>query len=191
MVAATEAVLKGSCEVHPDRPAIERCASCGRAVCLACAVPFRGRVLCRTCAGRELGDPDPPEPKPVPRRIPTAALVAFALALAATVAPWDRFGPRTSMFSAWRWSPDPWSFVACASVAVAAAVSMVGRLLPTPLVARAGTLFGVAAAGATAWMVVASPDYVRHTPAPYIALAAALAGAVIARLPMRRHRRLG
>jgi hypothetical protein len=191
VVGAAEATLKGSCEVHTDRPAIERCASCGRRVCLACAVPFRERVLCTTCARRALGDPDPPEPKPIPRRIPIPTLVAFALGLAATAVPWDRFGPRTSMFSAWRWSPDPWSFVACVSLAFAVTVSMVGRLLPTPLVARAGAFFGVAAAASAGWMLVASPEYVRHTPAPYIALAGALAGALIAWLPLRRRRRLG
>jgi hypothetical protein len=181
------------CDVHTDRPAVERCASCGRAVCLDCAVPVRGEVLCTSCAAREAGVPTPPEPSPQPvgrvRDLVSAGLLGTALM--ATVPPWDRFGALTSLLSAWRPEPQLWPLMACLLVA-AAALAVAARLgvIPVHPPPRAARLaYGVLAllAGAAAGQaVLASPDYVTHTPAPYVVLAAAVSAGVVGLAGLRR-----
>ena len=61
------------CYLHPDRPAVRNCASCGRPVCLRCLKQGGDPLLCRPCSlkkdsgkeGRESGIYTPPPP---PRR---------------------------------------------------------------------------------------------------------------------------
>jgi hypothetical protein len=165
---------------------------CGRAACLVCAVPVRGEVLCVSCAAREVGAPPPPEPVPAPagRRSDVVAGILLGLALVATAPPWDRFGALTSPFSAWDASPEPWTLLACILVA-AAALAAAARLgiLPIHPTPRAGRitygLLALAAAAATAQALLASPDYVSHTPAVYVTLVGAFGAAVIGLLRQR------
>jgi hypothetical protein len=177
----------GSCAVHTERPAVETCRSCGRAVCLACAIPFRGEVLCTTCAARELGDEAlrPPPPERLRRPLPVAAAL-FAVGTLATLPPWDRFGGDTAILSAWSPQPEPWTSAASLSLLLAAVVAAVARLLPVRVASGASALLGGAAALAAVLTIFGSPDFVRHTPAPYVALAAAALGAGLALLRFRR-----
>ncbi|HEX2032492.1 MAG TPA: hypothetical protein VHL78_14030 [Actinomycetota bacterium] len=180
MASPEVAAARRNCSVHGDRVAIERCRSCGRPVCLRCAVPFRGVVLCTACAARELGEPAPPAPPARwPRQRHTAAAVALSVAALATIPPWDRFGALTGMFSAWTTTQGWTSVVASACLVVAAALALAGRLLPLRAAAGLYAVVGAAGALATVRAVVAAPDYVRHTPAPYVAVAAAAVGVAI------------
>jgi hypothetical protein len=92
-------------------------------MCLACAIPVRGRTLGSECLATALGDEAPaPEvaartPSGERRTLARAGLVVAALA---TILPWSRFGPGSGAFGAW--SADPlWSMVA----AVVATVGLV------------------------------------------------------------------
>jgi hypothetical protein len=105
-----EAATHERCIHHPSRTAVARCSACDEPVCLACAVPVRGRVLGPECLATELGDPAITTP-PEPDRALAGSWVAFSgavLALLATVGPWTRTGAGNRLFGAWvpsvRWS---------------------------------------------------------------------------------------
>jgi hypothetical protein len=191
-VAAPEpATPRERCELHEDRPSVGRCQSCGRATCIGCAIPFRGRLLCESCASRELGVPEPPA-RPARRRRPDlAAAILFGVGLLLTVPPWHRSGPLTELFSAWRPGPQPWPLTASIGVLVALALSL------SPLVTPALSLRGVrlayglvaaVAAVAAAVALAASPDYTSPTLAPFAVAAVAASGAVLGAVRARRPR---
>lgn len=185
-------VERQACAVHPDRHAVERCAECGRPACLSCAVPFRGRVLCASCAARALGEPSPPA-RPsrrwgLPDQVAGALLV---VALLLTVPPWHRFGALTRPLSAWRPEPDPWPTAACALLLAAALVLMLPMALRRPpaqlITAASGAL---AALGALAILraFLGAPDFYRHTAAPLGAMAAGVGVAVLSLVHLARRR---
>jgi hypothetical protein len=163
---------RGPCAVHEDRPAVGVCASCGRRVCLACAIPFRGRVLCEECAARELGDPAPP-PRPPARhpRTEVVAAVLVGIALLATVPPWHSFGSLTGVLSVWGAEQEPWALTA----AIATLAALVGMLWlttrrgPGTLLLGATALLTIVAGVASARSVFGDP-VVDHTAAPYVTM---------------------
>lgn len=178
------AIVQEPCAVHPDRPSVGRCESCDRSSCLDCAIPFRGRLLCRDCAFRQLGASDPPERAPArPSRRPEIAAAAFlALALVATIPPWHRSGTLTSVLSAWRPGAQPWSLVACIGLVAAVATALgpvaVGRV-PTRAAAAGYALMGALASAAAVVSLAAAPEYISPTVAPFGALLAAAAASVV------------
>lgn len=188
LVSSDLSLENQTCDAHADRPAVDRCASCGRTVCLRCAVPVRGRVLCTTCAAREVGEPPPAVRERRRRSVPASvAVVLLGLALVATIPPWDRFG---TALSPWRPSVSPWRVLATVAVLLAFAAAAVA-LRRGPRTPRRGTTAAytvLAASGATAiaWQIVASPDYVAHTWAPYVMIALAAAAALVGALRLRR-----
>jgi hypothetical protein len=113
------------CAHHSARQAVARCDACELPVCLACAVPVRGRVLGPECLAAELGDPAlvaPPEPDDHPRG--SWAVIAGAVAaVIGTAGPWTRTGAGDRLLGAWVPSLR-WSMVAAvAAVALAISVS--------------------------------------------------------------------
>jgi len=86
---------------------VASCDACGRALCVACAVPVRGSVVGPECLAEVL--PDVPEPA-VPTRPRLwgrwVAGAGFAIVLAASILPWARYGDASGMFEAWElhWS---------------------------------------------------------------------------------------
>ena len=177
-------VGRGTCSVHLERPAVGACDSCGRAVCIACAIPFRGGVLCVSCAARELGEPLPPPAVPARSRRPDlVAATLLALALAAGSLPWDRLGILTSFLSAWRPTPEPWPFVATVLLVIAGLAAVLplrfGPRRPTRGAALAYGLCAIAAATAAARQIYGSPDFVSHTPIPYVVVALATGAGLI------------
>lgn len=105
--------------------------------------------------------------------------MALSVAALATIPPWDRFGALTGLLSAWSTTQGWTSVVASVCLALAAAVALAGRLVPVRLAAGAYVVLGGAGALAGARAVLGAPDYVRHTPAPYVAVAAAAVGVAI------------
>jgi hypothetical protein len=170
-----------SCAVHGDRAAVARCEQCGRLACLACAIPFRGRVLCSSCTARALGEPSPEPAVSQPSHGPDLAAAALlGMALLLTLVPWHRFGALTQTLSAWRAEPDPWPTVACGLLLAAAVVLAVPvvrrRPAGRPFTLAYAALAGLAGA-ATLRAFLGTPDFVRHTPAP-VGIVALCAGAV-------------
>lgn len=171
------------CGIHADRVAVASCDRCGRPVCLECAIPIRGQVLCSEDASRELGSPLPSPPRAEPSRRPeVVAGTLLGVALVATAPPWHGEGELTGVLSAWRPGLEPWAFVSCLSLLGAAVLAL------TPLFARFGSRARVAAAYASlavlavvaaAVTLVAAPDFFSPTPAPFVLMGLALAGAVV------------
>lgn len=186
-------VERQSCAVHGDRSAVARCAECGRAACLACAIPFRGRILCTSCAARALGEPTPPPVVSPPSRGPhllAAGLLGVVLLL--TLVPWHGFpGALTQPVSAWRAEPDPWPTVACGLFLGAAVVLGASLLRGRPLgrlpVAAYSTLAGLATA-ATVRAFLGTPDHFDHTLAPFAIMALGAGAAVIGAVRLARAR---
>jgi hypothetical protein len=189
-VASDEASsAKQRCGVHTDRISVGRCQECGRPACLACAVPFRGRLLCRTCAARALGAPRPEEAVPRPSTGPdVAAGAVLAVGLLATIPPWHQAGSLSGALSAWAPSSELPVFVAVLALAGAAALTLGVALLHRPgrgPTAGAAALSAVAA-GAIAFSLIRAPDFYAFTPAPFVALAAGMVAAVIGVIRIRR-----
>jgi hypothetical protein len=119
---------KGRCATHPGEDSVAVCDVCGRALCIACAVPVRGSVVGQECLAEVLEDP-PVAPMFAGRPSRARALVAagLALTLAASILPWSRYGDASGMFKAWTMH---WSLVAI--VAALAGILAVGlrRRLP-------------------------------------------------------------
>jgi hypothetical protein len=167
--------------VHAERSAVDRCQDCGRAACLTCATPVRGRVLCRTCAAKAVGTPDPPEEhvaRPSPRRDLLVGGVLL-VALAATIPPWHRSGTLTASFSAWRPGTELPVFLAVLALVVAIGLVAGSALRRVPV--RSGPVAALAtfSAGATAFSLIRAPDFYAFTLAPFVTMAASLVGAAL------------
>ncbi|HEX9891488.1 MAG TPA: hypothetical protein VGB28_05450 [Actinomycetota bacterium] len=178
-----------ACTVHPDQPAEGRCERCGRAACLACAVPVRGELVCREDALEEMGaleevaPPPPPFPPGTRDRVAAGLLV---LAVATTLVPWHRFGILTSILSAWTPEGGWWTPVACVAL-LAAGAAAVWRLRGGGRRAvRASALLAGAGALTTVAAVLAAPPFVSHSPAPFVALAGSGGAALLGALGLRR-----
>ena len=166
---------------------------CGRALCITCAVPVRGRLIGPECLPKILEDIPSPQPVAAATR-PSGdllALVGFALAVVLSAFPWSRFGDSSRYFGAWTLH---WSLVA--------AVAAIGGLAAT-LVARYRSLdprLEIAAYGGFAGVVaVAAVLHYRNPPLlsdatvwPLVAVAAslvAMAGATVKLLALLSARR--
>lgn len=98
----------GRCSTHPTEPALASCDVCERALCVACAIPVRGRVVGPECLATLVEDP-PEQPPAVPTPRPRGdwfALAGFILVLVASIFPWARYGETTGFGQAWtlHWS---------------------------------------------------------------------------------------
>jgi hypothetical protein len=178
-------IERQACSIHTDRQAVERCAECGRPACLACAVPVRGRVLCTSCAARELGERTPAEElAPVRSRRPD--LVAGALLLAAlvlTTPPWHRIGPLTEWFTAWGLEPEPWPTAAVALLMVALVAAVLPGVLRLPSWRTQAAVYGIAdllAGLAVLRSIMGALVFFRHSPIPFLVLALTAGVAIVA-----------
>jgi hypothetical protein len=173
------------CDLHPGRASVARCDGCGRPLCLACATPVRGRVLGAECLAEALG-PDSPAPDlGLPRSRMSRAEVltgaTFALAVAATLLPWARFGEGSGPFGAWSRS-FRWSMVA----AVAGALGLATWVLRSGL--RRGSrglgkwtatsLAGLVTAG-SALAILNPPSFTRPWVGAWLALLSGLASLTV------------
>jgi len=64
-----------SCYYHSDRSAVNTCSKCGAWLCDGCSVEIDGRVICKTCIARELGNTHVP---PHTTADPRAAAYGYA-----------------------------------------------------------------------------------------------------------------
>lgn len=168
------------CPRHASAPVVGNCDGCGEPLCLACAVPVRGRVLGPVCLETELGDPPPsaipPAPLPDPaRRIADAGLLGVLLS---TILPWSGVGLGAGPFGAWGTEDPRWASLVVIASLIACALLSIARLRGERLTRTADR---TAATGALASTLAAALAIL--IPPPYTspalgAWAAVAAGAV-------------
>ena len=104
------------CASHPSSPSVALCDSCGRPLCITCAVPVRGQVFGPECLAQVLGPDGAIGPRPVPDRPRNLALdlvgIALLGAVLGSVLPWTRFGDPSGTFGGWGIYPQRWSSLA-------------------------------------------------------------------------------
>lgn len=179
------------CARHPGAEIVGPCDGCGEALCLACAVPVRGRVLGPRCLEAELGEaafPDPPPTPPAADPIRRTADLGLALALLATALPWSSVGLGASPFGAWG-ADLRWSSLVAAAALLGSAAAATSRARWRRAERRAdvvGVASSLVALLGAALAIGFPPPYTTRVVAPWIAgLAAAVAlGANVA--AMRR-----
>jgi hypothetical protein len=169
----------GRCVHHPGRAAVARCSVCGEPVCLACAVPVRGRTIGPECLAAELGDPaltSPPEPeRSVSRALP--AVAGGVLAVAATIAPWTRTGAGDRLLGAWVPSVR-WSMVAAAAAVILLAAAWWFRSLGTRRAATTVVIAGGLVATASALAIAMPPTFQAASWGPWLGVAGGAISAV-------------
>jgi hypothetical protein len=163
-------------------------------MCLACAVPVRGRVLGSECLAAELG-PDAPAPK-LPERDPTAnahrvVRAAFGVAVVATLVPWSRFGAGSAPFGAWTAAPR-WATLAAAAAVIGLVLSLAGRWWGVAAGIRdlATAVAGGLVAIASALAIARPPAFTSPWLGPWMAIAAgaiAMTASLVARNRARVH----
>lgn len=183
---APEAAKTGErCSTHASVAAIAHCADCDRPMCLACAIPVRGRVLGVECLPDDAG-PAGEQNAPPGRSGRAAALAGLGslAALATTLFPWTRFGTGSGALGAWgtgRWSLlAALASVACLFAWVIARMrsSAPGR---TANLVLTGAAFGVVVGSGLS--IMNGPPFTKPAATPWLCLGAgclALAGAVAA-----------
>jgi hypothetical protein len=171
------------CRHHPGRAAVARCSACGDPVCLACAVPVRGRVLGPGCVTEELGDPALAVPLEADVSVPGAAwtVVGGAVALLATVGPWTGAGTGARVFGAWVPSVR-WSTIAALASVVLIGVAWWFRSSGSPVARTLVIVTGLVVAVASALAIAFPPIFQVATWGPWVAAAggAIAAGVAIA-----------
>jgi hypothetical protein len=183
------------CDLHPASPSVAQCGSCGRPLCLACAVPVRGRVLGVECLEAALGPGLPTDELLTTERwtFPWAVVgLAFGVAVGATLLPWTRFGEGSHPLGAWGRTAQ-WSVLAAIAAALGLAIWLMMRGLrirPHQPWAIVESVLGAAVTVGATLATLRPPAFTRPWLGPWIALpagivafAAALATMVRAREP--------
>lgn len=176
-----QSVRLGHCANHSAISAVGSCDVCRKAICLSCAVPVRGRLICHECLGNVLEDvsiaPRPPELRGLPVQGDWLAIAGLALVVVLSVFPWTRFGDKSGYLEAWSLH---WSLVAVGGSAAGLAFAVRALRRPTDprLAAAVYSGMGLVVGGA-------SILYHRHPPGSPLASAAvtpklALLGALLA-----------
>ncbi len=162
-------------------------------MCLACAIPVRGRVLGSECLAEALGTealPAADQPRPDPaRRLRAATGAAFALGVGSTILPWSRFGIGSSAFGAWG-ADLRWSVFAAAAAVVGLAAWWIARAShdfgwPRAVDLALAVLAACLAASAVL-AIVRPPPFARTWVGPWVALGAGLIGCTLSLAARRR-----
>src|SRR6266511_2481721 len=181
------------CDLHPASPSVAECQSCGRPLCLACAVPVRGRVLGVECLEAALGPGLPAEVLPARERwtVPwTIVGLAFAVAVGATLLPWTRFGEGSHPLGAWGRTAQ-WSVLAAIAAALGLSVWLMmrgRRIRPHHPWAIVECLLGAAVTVGATLSTLRPPAFTRPWLGPWIALPAGLLACAAALFTMARAR---
>lgn len=119
----------GRCANHPAVALVGNCELCGRPLCIACAVPVRGRLIGPECLSMVLEDAPPPQPvaHSLGLRGDRLALFGFAGVIVLSALPWSRFGDGSRLFGAWSLH---WSLVAVLAGVGGLGVAAMARYRP-------------------------------------------------------------
>jgi hypothetical protein len=189
---APEAVAHERCVHHPGRAAVARCSACEEPLCLACAVPVRGRVIGTECLAAELGDPAltaPPDPEPAVAGS-RGTVAGAVLAVVATIGPWTGAGAGDRILGAWVPSVR-WSMVAAAAALVLLPAAWWFRARGSRAGAALVLLAGAAVVSASAFAIAFPPTFQAASWGPWLAAvggAVSVAGAVASGIMERRPR---
>jgi hypothetical protein len=189
---AQGAIAHERCVHHPGRAAVVRCSVCGEPVCLACAVPVRGRAIGPECLATELGDPAlavPPEPTPGPTGS-FAALVGATLSVVSTIGPWTRTGAGDRLLGAWV-PTVRWSTVAAAAAVVLLAAAWWFRASGTRAWATLVMIAGGVVAAASALAIALPPTFQEASWGPWLGAAGGAIAMVATLLGVMREPRPG
>ena len=119
---------KGRCSIHSGEDSVAACDVCGRALCIACAIPVRGSVVGQECLSEVLEDPPPaPDPPGPPPRARAVALGGFLLVLGSSILPWARYGDASGVLGAWTLH---WSLLAVVAALAGAVIMLLRRRMP-------------------------------------------------------------
>src|SRR5438093_243386 len=89
-IMAADRARPGRCSVHPATPAIATCDVCDRPMCLACALPVRGRVVGPECLSVVVEAPPDVIARTPPRPKADWLIVGgFGLVVAVSIMPWS------------------------------------------------------------------------------------------------------
>lgn len=161
-------------------------------MCLACAVPVRGRVTGPECLAAELGDPAltaPPDPEPAVAGS-WGAVAGAVLALVATIGPWTRTGAGAGLLGAWVPSVR-WSMVAAGAAVVLLPAAWWLRARASRSGATIVILGGAAVASGSALAIAFPPTFQAASWGPWLAAlggAVSVAGAIVSDIMERRPR---
>jgi hypothetical protein len=163
------------------------------ALCLACAVPVRGRVIGPECLSKVLVDAPvlPHVPVPMPASGGRLELVGFGVVVIASVFPWSHLGDSSGYLGAW--APH-WSLVAVGAACLGLLMILVDRFRPMdPRVGTAALFILAIVAGVAAFLHHRHPPLLAvPTGWPWVALAGAgmaLLGAVADAIALVKARR--
>ena len=174
------------CERHPGSASVARCARCDRTLCIACAIPVRGTVLGQECLPADVAavaGAVAERPTPMSRWwLATGA--CLAILLGSTVFPWTGFGVASGWFGAWG-IPPRWSSLAAVAAAIATVV-WIARRRPGRAAAWIVGALSLVATVAAGLAVLNPPPFTEASAAPWVALAAGLAGTGLAVETARR-----
>lgn len=178
------------CAEHPGRRAVGACEACGRPLCVACAVPVRGRVVGVECVASVLGEQQQPDGGRSWRRSELAVGVGLAAVVIASILPWTRFGVGSALLGGWDAVPS-WSLLASAAgTAALVAWSALERRRRRggDGVALAG---GIVAAAAAFLAYIHPPPFTKPWVGPVVAFLGGVATVVAVVGETRRSRRVG
>lgn len=121
---------KGRCSIHSGEDSVAACDVCGRALCIACAIPVRGSVVGQECLSEVLEDPPPaPDPPGPPPRARAIAMGGFLLVVGSTILPWARYGDASGWLGSRAWTPH-WSLLAAAAALAGVVLMVLRRRMP-------------------------------------------------------------
>ncbi|MEP6476557.1 MAG: hypothetical protein ABJC60_04725 [Actinomycetota bacterium] len=170
------------CETHPGTPSVADCGRCGRALCIACAVPVRGAVLGPECLPPDVAAevlPQPAQRAPIPRWWAVTGIALMVL-VGSTLFAWTRFGVASGWFGAWG-IPLRWSMVTAVAGVLALGLWVMTRRAPGRGIAGALVMLSVVAGAGAELSILNPPPFARATVAPWVAVisAAIAAGAAL------------
>ena len=181
------------CGAHPGRQAVAGCEACGRPLCVACAVPVRGRVVGVECVVSVLGEQVQPEPGRGWSRPELVSGIGLGLVVLASILPWTRFGVGSRILGGWDSVPS-WSLLASATGVLASVLWWLvqrGRRRGAEVL----TLVGGSVAAAAAFLtLIHPPPFTKPWIGPVVAMmggAIAAIAAVTTLLAARRPRPVG
>ncbi len=173
------------CTQHAGTVSVASCDGCGRALCLACAIPVRGLVLGSECLAQVLGEEAPPDEPTTTKRVGTTTF-AFVVASLATLPPWTTLGRGSGPFGAWSTSPR-WSLLAAVAAIVGLVIAAAGRrfALEGRVSAVAFAILGLAVVVGSVLAWFRPPFPADSVLTPWAAAAAGAVAAISAALELR------
>lgn len=182
--------LAQRCAEHPGRQAVAECEACHRSLCVACAVPVRGRVLGVECVASVLGEDPQPLVKPGRSRASIMSGAGLGGVVVASLLPWTRFGVGSSILGGWDAVPS-WSLLASLTGVVGLIVWWLSGRRGRRGAEVAALVGGLVATAAALLAAIHPPPFTRPSIGPDVAFLAGITALVAGVIEARRPRHVG